>query len=242
MILLGLCYGNRYLLFYASGMENRNYFLYGMKQRSVLFFEFIILCLALPGFIIVGRHAPFMFAFLWGATAYCYIVMRVFYRDDLRHIWNWRAVSWRNLKPVLVRWIIATIAMWAFIGWYDPERQFGLLRENPGFLPYLMILYPLLSALPQEFIFCSFFFKRYRKFFGQGRLMIFSSALVFAYAHMLYINPVAPVISFIGGLIFARTYWQHKSLALVTIEHGLYGNSLFLVGLGWYFYSGGVVS
>jgi len=70
--------------------------------------------------------------------------------------------------------------------------------------------------------------------------MILASALVFAFAHVLYINWIAPLLSFIAGIIFATTYAKTKSLALVTIEHGLYGNALFLVGLGWYFYGGAV--
>jgi len=101
-------------------------------------------------------------------------------------------------------------------------------------------MYPILSALPQEFIFCSFFFERYKKFFPNEKVMIVASAVVFAFAHVLFINWVAPVLSFIAGLIFAMTYAKTKSLALVTIEHGLYGNVLFLVGLGWYFYGGAV--
>ncbi|MGQ0527507.1 MAG: hypothetical protein ACT4OY_05690 [Alphaproteobacteria bacterium] len=55
-----------------------------------------------------------------------------------------------------------------------------------------------------------------------------ASAIVFAYAHVLFVNPVAPVFSFPGDLIFARTFAKHRSLALVTIGHGLYGNLLFL--------------
>ena len=43
-----------------------------------------------------------------------------------------------------------------------------------------------------------------------------------------------------AGLIFASTYAKSKSLALVTIEHGLYGNFLFFIGLGWYFYGGAI--
>ena len=104
----------------------------------------------------------------------------------------------------------------------------------------LVTFYPVFSALPQEFIFCSFFFARYAPFFGTGRGMVLASAVIFAYAHVLYINPIAPVMSLLGGLIFAQTYWKSKSLALVTIEHSLYGISLFFSGLGWYFYSGNV--
>jgi membrane protease YdiL (CAAX protease family) len=103
-----------------------------------------------------------------------------------------------------------------------------------------LVLYPVLSALPQEFIFCTFFFWRYADFFKSERAMILASAVVFAYAHVLFINWVAPVLGFIAGLIFARTYAQSRSLALVTIEHGLYGNAVFLIGLGWYFFHGAV--
>lgn len=115
-----------------------------------------------------------------------------------------------------------------------------LFMVKPYFVLVLFCLYPILSALPQEIIFCSFFFRRYAPFFKTERAMIIASAIIFAYAHVLFINPVAPFLSIIAGLIFASTYAKSKSLALVTIEHGLYGNFLFFIGLGWYFYGGAI--
>ena len=70
--------------------------------------------------------------------------------------------------------------------------------------------------------------------------MIWASAIVFAYAHILFINPVAPVLSLLAGYFFASTYAKYKSLALVTIEHALYGNMIFTLGLGYYFWGGSV--
>ena len=145
------------------------------------------------------------------------------------------------MKPILIRWVLASIAMLAFTYFYDPERLFYLVEERPQIIPYLFVMYPILSALPQEFIFCSFFFERYQGIFKSERAKIIASAIVFAYAHVLFINFVAPPLSFIAGLIFALTYSKTRSLALVTIEHGLYGNVLFIIGLGWYFYHGAVV-
>jgi len=213
-----------------------------LTSKYYLALEFLILCLALPTYIIVTKSAPFMFSFLWGAALYCFVVLRVCFHENLKHIWNWRAVNWPNLKPLLARWVLASLGMVVFIYFYDPDRMFFLARERPEFLPVLMTLYPVLSALPQELIFCSFIFARYAPYFGSGYKMVGASAILFAYAHILYLNPVAPVLSLLGGFIFAQTYLKTQSLALVTIEHGLYGNSLFLVGLGWYFYSGGVVA
>lgn len=211
-----------------------------MVYKFALTIEFLLLCVVLPSVIIGFKLAPFMFTFLWGAAAYCFLVYRLQFATSLRKLWNWGAIKWSVLKPILLRWAIASLLMIPFIWWYDADRLFYLPRERPEVLLMLVFFYPVFSALPQEFIFCSFFFERYQRFF-KGTVMIVASALVFAYAHVLYINPVAPVISFLGGLIFATTYARTRSLALVTLEHSLYGISLFFSGLGWYFYSGAVV-
>lgn len=212
-----------------------------LTSRLFLMVEFFLLCVALPGYIIYTKSAPFMFTFLWGAALYGFLILRFVYHDHLRQLWKWKAVTWENMKPILIRWAVACVAMTAFIWFYDPDRMFRLALEHPHFIPVLMIAYPVLSALPQEFIFCSFFFERYGPFFGVASRMVAASTVVFAYAHVLYINPVAPTLSLVGGLIFAMTYLKTKSLALVTIEHGLYGNFLFLVGLGYYFHGGSVM-
>jgi membrane protease YdiL (CAAX protease family) len=211
-------------------------------KRALLPIEFFLLCIVLPAVIIIYRLAPFMGAFLWGAALYCFLVLRFRYKAYLYDLWKWRAVTWANMKPMLVRFFFACIGMLVFMYFYDPERMFRLLMERPQMVPFLLVLYPILSGLPQEFIFCGFFFKRYERLFSRELTMIIVSAVVFAFAHILYINWVAPFFSFIAGIIFATTFAKTRSLALVAIEHGLYGNALFLIGMGWYFYSGAVVA
>lgn len=210
-------------------------------QRPVLFAEFLILCVVVPGILIEFKLAPMMFFFLWAASLYAFIILRRHHGDTLSDLWKWRAVTWAAMKPILVRWVICCVLMYLFLLWYDPARMFYVIEHRPQIIPALLAGYPILSALPQEFLFCSFFFIRYAPFFSAGWPMVLASSITFAYAHVLYINPVAPVLGFIAGLIFATTYRKTGSLALVTIEHGLYGNALFLIGLGWYFYSGSVV-
>lgn len=212
----------------------------GITGRSLIALEFILLCILVPGVIMTNKWAIYLFLFLWLAGFYAYFIMRRIYRESIREMWNWSAVNRQNLKPMLIRWMAASVGMAAFIYLYDADKLFGLVHFRPEIIPFLLVFYPLLSALPQEMIFCSFFFRRYRVLFGTGRKMLIASAIVFAYAHLLYINPVAPTLSLLGGLIFASTYLKTKSLALVTIEHGLYGNAMFVVGLGYYFYSGNV--
>jgi uncharacterized protein len=214
-----------------------------LRTHPFLALEFIVLCVVLPTIIIKYHLAKFMFLFLWGAAAYCWFIFRTMehHRETLKQLWKWDAINKQNLRIIIPRWIIACIGMTIFIWLYNPDQMFAFAGRLPIFvIPFLLCAYTILSALPQEFIFCTYFFDRYAPFFTSIRAKILASAIVFAYAHVLFINPVAPPLSFIAGLIFASTYWRTKSLALVTFEHGLYGGWLFIVGLGFYFYHGNV--
>jgi hypothetical protein len=46
------------------------------------------------------------------------------------------------------------------------------------------------------------------------------------------------VLSFLGGLLFAKTYRDTGSLRAVFVEHYIYGAVIFTVGLGEFFYNG----
>lgn len=209
-------------------------------SRTFRMVELVLVFLCIPGTIIAMRAASMMFYFLWCASLYAGLVLWFRHRERFRKEWNWAAVDWANMKPLLLRWVLACIGMALFLWLYDPDKFFALAREKPQVVPFLLVLYPVISALPQELLWCSFFFTRYECLFGSGWKLVGASAVFFAFAHVLYINPVAPTLSLLGGLIFASTYAKTRSLALVTIEHGLYGNFLFVIGLGWYFYGGNV--
>ncbi len=210
------------------------------KAEISLAIELITLCIFLPTIIITYRLAPFMLFFLWAAAAYCaYHLFYVKHENFAKDTWKWHAVNRENLKKIIPRWLAACVGMALFLYLYDPNKMFIMVYEKPYFILVLFTVYPLLSALPQELIFCSFFFHRYKRFFKTPKTRIIASALVFAYAHVLYINWVAPLLSLIAGLIFAETYARTRSLALVTVEHALYGNALFFIGLGSYFWAGG---
>ncbi len=211
------------------------------KADIPLAIEFVVLCILLPTVIITYRLAPYMLFFLWAAAAYCsYHLFHVKHENFAKDTWKWHAVNKENLKKIIPRWLIACIGMFVFLYLYDPQKMFIMVYERPHVIPILFTAYPLLSALPQELIFCSFFFHRYKRFFKTPNARIIASAIVFAYAHVLYINWVAPLLSLIAGLIFAETYAKTRSLALVTVEHALYGNALFFIGLGWYFWGGAI--
>jgi hypothetical protein len=119
-----------------------------------------------------------------------------------------------------------------------PERFLSFPRLATVQWMAVMTLYPLLSALPQEVIFRSFFFRRYQSLFPTNVAMLVANSLAFGVTHLIFHNWVAPTLSVVAGVMLARSYQQHRSLGLVWAEHALYGCIAFTTGLGWFFYHG----
>ncbi|MDJ0781840.1 MAG: CPBP family intramembrane metalloprotease [Desulfosarcinaceae bacterium] len=153
----------------------------------------------------------------------------------------WLPQNWgRQLAGVIVTFIpLATLL--TLLAWYHiPGRFFAFPRHTPHIWAAVMILYPVLAAYPQELFYRAFFFERYRPLFGSAGRMILFNALSFGVGHALYGNWIAPVLSTLGGLLFAYRYWRSGSTFVVGVEHALWGNLIFTSGYGWYFYSGAI--
>ena len=201
--------------------------------------ELIILSIIIPFTILYFRFSSNVLIFLWLILIYC---ICIFCLCEKRHqkYKNKLLITQNTLIYVFIRWIIFSFGLFIFTFYVFPEKLFIVQKSNPGFIWKIMIFYPFFSALPQEFIFCKFFFARYKSFFGEKTLMVAMSSLAFCLAHILFINWVAPVLGLVGGIIFAGTYKKTKSLLMVSIEHSLYGDTLFFIGLGWFFWGGSV--
>ncbi len=119
-----------------------------------------------------------------------------------------------------------------------PEWFFSFPRERPSLWILVMVLYPVLSVWPQEMIYRAFIYRRYSPLFGTGAGYIFASALAFGYMHIIFVNAISVALSAAGGFLFAGNYARNRSLALVSVEHALYGCLIFTVGLGRFFFTG----
>ena len=101
---------------------------------------------------------------------------------------------------------------------------------------------------PQEIIFRAFFVRRYGealRSLGGAVTLVAVGALAFGWAHVLFganarATAIAVGLSTIGGVLFLTTYLRTRSTLAASVEHALYGDLLFTVGLGWYFYSGNI--
>ena len=202
--------------------------------------ELILLSSIIPYIVLVLKLFNLIIPVLLLVCVYCIIIYCIENRNfssEFKKIFN---ININILIRIIIRWIFASLILLIITFYFFNEKFFIIQNNKPEILWKIMILYPIFSALPQEFIFCKFFFYRYKSIFKSDNNLVISSALFFAITHILFLNFIAPILSFIGGLLFANTYNKHRSLLLVSIEHELYGNTLFFIGLGWYFWGGSI--
>ncbi len=169
----------------------------------------------------------------------CYYHLRRHPEFDKGKLWRFRGTG-RQLRNLLLTFLALAPVVAAFT-YYQVESRFLAFPQNkPAFWLALLLVYPVIAAIPQEIVFRAFFFHRYRSIFPDQRVMIVMSALSFGLAHIFYNNWIAPVLSFFGGLLFGYRYLKSGSALVAGIEHGIWGDFLFTVGIGWYFYSGSI--
>lgn len=123
-----------------------------------------------------------------------------------------------------------------------PEALFMIARAEPVLLLMILLLYPLVSALPQEIVYRALFFRRYQPILPRDpRMGMLLNAGLFSMAHLMYWSWIVGFMTFLGGLAFAWAYEVRRSFPMAVLLHAAAGNAIFLVGLGLYFYSGNVV-
>ncbi len=204
-------------------------------SKLYLVAELLLMFVALP---VMFRLLPVRLSplpALWLAALYCALVMHRMHAP-LR-LWDVRPMA-GALPGILALFAMAAAVITLGMYWLRPQLLFGFVRTHPGFWALVMVLYPLISVVPQGIIYRAFFLARYRTLFPSTLLLIAASAAVFGFSHLIFRNPWSVGLTFVAGLLFAWRYWSTGSLLASNLEHALYGCAMFTIGLGGLFYHG----
>ena len=171
------------------------------------------------------------------ASATAYVAMRrtgLLARGEATRL---RGVPRRDWAFTLARFACGAALLAALLAWRNPDALFAFPRHNPRFWALVCCAYPIVSVLPQGILYRALFEKRYAACVPRALSLVFG-ALLFSWAHIVFRNPWACAFTFVGGLFFLSTYRRTGSLLFSGIEHALYGDFLFTIGWGSFFYEG----
>ncbi|KAF0188816.1 MAG: putative membrane protein [Desulfobulbaceae bacterium] len=206
-------------------------------QKILLGSEFVCIFFVLPILFtlsIRGTH-PFPFIIAGALFAAFYLLRdKGFSRKSFGGFFSLRKYSKRILLPFLAISLIAitTIAL------TKPEALFDYPRHKTALWLAIIIFYPLFAVYPQELFYRAFFFRRYHSLFPGKHTMPIVSAVTFGFAHIIYGNIPAVLLTLLGGYLFAITYQHSRSILVVSLEHALYGCLLYTIGLGQFIHTG----
>jgi len=210
-------------------------------RRLYLWLEFALLFLGLPVLLYTQRHAleEWLMPIMIGLAAGCTISLLRDGSFKRRQLWS-RDAFRQHLRRTLWWFVPGALVVGGAFALLRPDLLLTFPRFYPEVWLALLITYPLLSVYPQEIIFRAFFFHRYHVLFPSRWGKVTASGLTFGFAHIIFANWVAPVMTAIMGVQFALTYARTESVLQVTVEHVLWGLYAFTVGLGWFVYSGAI--
>jgi membrane protease YdiL (CAAX protease family) len=206
-------------------------------SRIWLAVEFVVVFVGLVGVYALLRSpgSPLPLLALVAVAAFVYLWRKPGF--DRRNLWRREPVR-RELPSILGIWAVVGVVAIAAVAAFAPQRLFDIPRERPLLWLAIMIFYPLVSVYPQEVVFRAFVLERYAPVLGSGWVAVGASATVFGFVHIIFGHVLSVGLSFLGGLLFAYRYRRSRSLLAAAIEHSLYGQLIFTVGLGAYFYHG----
>ena len=165
---------------------------------------------------------------LLGFVYVLWLLLRV-YRIPFRP----KGLAWGDFwKWIRLKFLLIVLVTTLFVYFADPSDLFFVPLNKPGLFAFIVLIYTFLSVWPQEVIYRTFFIIRYADLFPSKGLLIFINAILFSLAHVFFRSTLVLVLTFLGGLLFAWTFLRFRSTMLVSVEHALYGNWLFTVGMG----------
>lgn len=136
----------------------------------------------------------------------------------------WKRVTSINIIILILGIVI--VQLW------HPEYLFKVPINQPLLWLTILFVYSFFSVIPQEIVYRKFFFWRYESLFKNKKLFLFLNVICFSLCHLFFKNIWVILVTLAGGLFFTYTYHKTGNLKLVSIEHALYGNLVFTVGLG----------
>ena len=208
-----------------------------MSHLCLLALEFSFLFLGVPLLIFYRMLPNLPIPFLLIAALAAFRILRHDPSFDSARLFSTAGFR-QHLPLLLLRDAVFLTLLGLAVRHFAPELLFSFVKHAPRFWALILLLYPLVSVYPQELLYRAFFFHRYLPLFGSGWAMFLASALAFGFVHIIFGNGLAVALSFIGGLLFAYTYQHSGSLLLTCLEHAIFGNFLFTIGLGQFFCHG----
>jgi len=200
------------------------------RNTNIKLVEIALLFIISP--LVLHASFPTLFKVLYLLLGVIYIILISIFIEKFSRVKIDKRQKLNFLKNISFRFLIIAILTTLVLYFQDKDVLFKVMLKKPGLWLKFSGIYILFSVIPQEFIYRTFFVKRYQTLIKNKTLFILINSVLFSFAHIWFQSWIVLLFTFIGSLLFANTYLQTKSTFLIILEHSLYGVWLYTVGYG----------
>ena len=191
-------------------------------------------------FFLIFIFLPIILLFI-SDTKLIFITLYIVFFFSLWKIKKDKAFNFSRLKNkadwkfIFLYFLIFCLLGFFYTFFVDKSLFFVFPKESPKVWLLVIILYPLFSVIPQEFVYRVFFLQRYKNILSKNLLIkYFINSVVFSYAHIVFQNYHAVIITVLVSPIFYYSY-ERKSFLTCILIHSIGGLIIFTYGLGNFF-------
>jgi len=201
------------------------------SSNFVLMGEFTWIFIATP--LVLALEVSILIKLLMVVFALAIVI----YRSFSQKIYS-EAFVFDSPMPISIKKRLIFVASALFVGGsvfvysYDKSLLFKVVREAPLLWVGILFLYTFVSVIPQEFLYRRYFFARYGNLFSSKALLILVNVFCFSFCHLFLHSEVVLVLTALGGILFALSYIDREDITWVSLEHAIYGNIIFTLGIG----------
>jgi len=206
-----------------------------MSKKILIWMEFVLLFFGIPLFIYLDEDFIHPSIIILPVLLFIFLVLRRTTNFQWKELVSWGISRSTLLKNGLIL-LACTLLSLGYVYFFERANLFNLPRANPLIFVGMCLFYPIFSAFGQEIIYRTFLYKRYTQILPRDWHFVLASGIAFSFLHIVYYDPVSMILTFIGGLYFARMYQLTRSVLFSSVLHGLFGMMIFGVGMGQYFW------
>lgn len=198
--------------------------------------EFAALYLGVPLMMTFALPASLMWPGLAAATLFGLLLLSQTHGFSFRSLLQGRLIeSWAAFAAFF---ILTTVVALGLVLALRPSMLLFLPKHATEMWLAILLLYPLVSVVPQELVYRVLFFERYGAIFANRAVAVAVNGAVFGLAHLFFWNWVAVAMTVCGGVVFALAYLGRGGFLWASALHAVAGQIIFTTGLGTFFYHG----
>lgn len=211
-------------------MKRKNNYLLLQSSKSIKLIEIAFIFIVTP--IVLLLSIPIVFKVIYLLLGVIYIILISICIEKFTKIKVDKQQKRKAFKEIGIGFLSIALLTTLVLYFQNKEQLFNVMLNKPTLWLRFSLVYILFSVIPQELIYRTFFVKRYKALIKNKTLFILINAILFSFAHIWFQSWIVLAFTFIGSLLFTKTYLKTRSSWLVILEHSLYGVWLYTVGYG----------